>query len=158
MRAVYLNDGALCEIESSASRMFFGVANAVKDGVRVIEHTSLPKGRIDDDIRADLLRWASIRGDALVECHLHQHGDPACMSRIDVTGLADWAPHVRWRLGGRLYVALVLAETTIDGVAWTRSDNLAEPIETVYIGSARMRTTGRSIKRIQREEALHADR
>jgi hypothetical protein len=69
-----------------------------------------------------VLTWAARADGWLVEVHSHLGplADPARFSPTDVAGLADWVPHVRWRLGRRPYAALVFGPTTFDGVGWHR--------------------------------------
>jgi hypothetical protein len=72
-----------------------------------------------DDHRQSVLEWATSRGGMLVEAHSHGSlGDPVAFSGLDLEGFDSWVPHVRWRLGGRQYAALVFGSTAIDGLAW----------------------------------------
>ena len=68
-----------------------------------------------DDVRADIIRWGAEGGRCLIEVHSHGRVfSPASFSSYDVRQLAEWVPHVRWRLGGRPYAAMVTA-ADIDG-------------------------------------------
>ncbi len=155
MRAIRLNSASAAALANSPYAVLFGVAEVVDDGLRVVDHRTVAKNAVDSRVRGQLLGWAMRTESPLVEAHTHAGGDPACMSTVDLRGLAEWVPHIRWRLGGVPYAAVVLAETTIDALAWTARDEAAEPVEIVFIGSTAIRTTARSYERIHKE-AWHA--
>jgi hypothetical protein len=91
------------------------------------------------------IKWAWESGLALVEVHSHRCG-PAQFSGADFVGFDDWVPHVRWRLRGRPYAALVSAGETLDGLAWVEDD--AELVERIELDDGEIRsTTGRSLRR-----------
>ncbi len=78
-----------------------------------------------DDARCRVLQWASGRDGWLIEAHSHlgSLGDPAAFSSVDLASLAEWVPHVRWRLRWRPYAALVFGPQTFDGLAWRGNKN-----------------------------------
>jgi hypothetical protein len=85
-----------------------------------------------------------------VEAHTHVDGDPACLSPTDVTGLSEWVPHLRWRLRGTPYAALVLAETTIDGVGWSGASNGPQAVAALEVdGQPARLMTGLSLPYMQ---------
>jgi hypothetical protein len=51
----------------------------------------------------------------------------------DLLGFEEWVPHVRWRLQGRPYAALVCAGETWDALAWRQSTRTPEPIGAIEI-------------------------
>ena len=57
-------------------------------------------------------------GMAIVEIHSHLGQWPAKFSGSDYCGFREWVPHVRWRLKGRPYGALVVTNTGYDGLFW----------------------------------------
>jgi hypothetical protein len=153
MHTVHLPEtAALAIFGAAAGEIVFGRAEQVADGLHVIAHKVFDKVGLEHGGRHDLLQWAD--GSALVEAHAHLPGIAACMSGIDLDGLAAWVPHVRWRLGGAPYAALVSAGHTIDGMAWTAPSGEAEAITYIAAGEQRLRTTGRSLTRL-RMEANH---
>jgi hypothetical protein len=105
-----------------------------------------------DEVQGQVIRWAWSADASLVEAHSHgPWGDPAAFSPTDLDGLAEWVPHVWWRLGGRPYAALVFGAQTFDGLAWTRSPTTAEPVDLLRIdGRPPRAATGRSHARLQR--------
>lgn len=150
MHSVHLPETTARAIFGAAGgKMVFGRAEQVADGLRVIAHRVVDKVALEHGGRQDLLQWA--HGCALVEAHAHRPGVAACMSGIDLDGLAAWVPHVRWRLGGAPYAALVSAGHTIDGMAWTAPSGEAEAIAYITAGAQRLRTTGRSLVRLKTE-------
>lgn len=105
---------------------------------------------LDDDVRREVIMWATETEECLVEAH--SHGllfRPARFSRFDLAQLSTWVPHVRWRLRGRPYAALVTASLDFDGLAWIGPE--AESVDTVTVdGRDAITTTGLSIKYIER--------
>jgi hypothetical protein len=104
---------------------------------------------LGDRARRDVLSWASSRGDILIEAHSHGRlGDPAAFSSIDVAGLEEWVPHVRWRLGSRPYGALVLGAETFDGLAWLDEDVAPRLLSRLDLGGRTLEATGRTLRRL----------
>jgi hypothetical protein len=99
---------------------------------------------LDDEIRSAVIKWAWDNESCLLEAHSHGLLFPPALSRFDFAQLQEWVPHVRWRLGGRPYVALVTASLQVDGVAW--SDDGPEGIDEIQVdGHEAITTTGLSI-------------
>ena len=86
-----------------------------------------------EHVRPQLIGWAWEKGLSLVEAHTHIEGDPACLSPTDISGLAEWVPHVRWRLRAAPYAALVIAATTVDGLAWTGPSNTPQAVAALAV-------------------------
>lgn len=72
---------------------------------------------LSDEVRGLVISRATRLGACLVEAHSHLHG-PAGFSPTDIDGLEEWVPHVRWRLAGRPYLALVFAGERFDALVW----------------------------------------
>ena len=106
---------------------------------------------LDDDVRSSIFRWATNDDNCLVEAHSHGHlFSPAVFSTFDIRQLDEWVPHVRWRLGGRPYAALVTA-ADIDGVAWI--GDARESVSSVDVDGRSIRpTTGLSIRRMEKAD------
>jgi hypothetical protein len=73
---------------------------------------------ISDSSRARLIKHAHDTKTSIVEIHSHLGHWPACFSPSDLIGLREWVPHVRWRLAGRAYAAVVVARRSFDGLVW----------------------------------------
>lgn len=78
-----------------------------------------------DEVRPEVIKWAWDAGACLVEVHSHGDAGPAGFSPSDIWGFEAWVPHVRWRLRGRPYAAIVTAGDTFDALAWLNGS--AEP-------------------------------
>src|ERR1700693_4125070 len=74
---------------------------------------------LNHDVQANIIKEAHNRGCCLVEAHSHPFPAVARFSSTDVSGLLEWVPHVRWRLKGRPYVALVLAPGSFDALVFS---------------------------------------
>lgn len=100
------------------------VVDATSFDIQTSYHISLA-----DKTRAELIRWAWDENASLVEVHSHTGGYPAAFSASDLSGFAEWVPHLWWRLASRPYLAIVTAGTTFDGLAW-----IADPREPEQLG------------------------
>jgi hypothetical protein len=98
--------------------------------------------RLTDQARVGTIRWAHEFGAALIEAHAHRSKLPAEFSPSDLSGLAAWVPHVRWRLGLRPYVALVFGDDSFDALAWRDGIGTVEPLAALEIGDRLILPTG----------------
>lgn len=103
--------------------------------------------------RQEILQWASDGELSLVEAHSHgKWGDPARFSPTDVANLGDWVAHLRWRLPGRTYAALVFGIETFDGVAWEPDASDPVPITRIEVETGKpWSATGRSLSDFDQE-------
>lgn len=92
-----------------------------------------------DDVRGEVISRAWERGGALIEAHSHPGARKAVFSRTDLRGFAEWVPHVRWRLQGATYIALVFAETDFDALVWAGEDNHPTPLRCLRAGETNLR-------------------
>lgn len=96
-----------------------------------------------DEIRPELIKQAWDENACIIEAHSHLHG-PAQFSGSDLVGLGEWASHMRWRLQGRPYAALVVAPDDFDALVWD-GDGPAAPVEAVeIIGGGTLVPTGQT--------------
>ncbi len=109
---------------------------------------------LTDAARARLIKQAHDRGLCLVESHSHPGPYPAAFSYSDLTGLDEFVPHVRWRLRGRPYAALVFAQSGFDGLAWTdRAGTLPQQVAAIETENARLAASGLTLA--HRTRAAH---
>lgn len=102
---------------------------------------------LSDEGRQRVFSWAAGAADILIEAHSHGPlGDPAIMSLVDLRGLSEWVPHIRWRLSNRPYAALVFGVDTFDGLVWL-DDSSPIRMSRLELGSRTLQATGRSIGR-----------
>lgn len=88
---------------------------------------------LTDEAQAEVIKWAWAARASLVEAHSHGPWVPAAFSPIDVDNLADWVPHLWWRLRGRPYGALVTAGDTLDALAWIDDPGTPVPVSTIIV-------------------------
>lgn len=106
---------------------------------------------LTDAARARLIKQAHERGLCLVESHSHPGPYPAAFSYSDLTGLDEFVPHVRWRLRGRPYAALVFAQSSFDGLAWTDgAHTLPQQLVAIETETGRLPATGLTLARAAR--------
>lgn len=114
-------------------------------GAERFNHQSDDYAEPDDELRGEVIQWAWQAGASLIEAHSHgSYFLPARFSGFDFEQFEEWVPHVRWRLAGRPYAALVFAGDEVDGLAWLDSSQ-PEAIEAIMVdGCEPMATTGES--------------
>jgi len=109
---------------------------------------------LSDACRAAMFKRAHDEGRCLIECHSHPGPRPAVFSPYDFEGFVEFVPHVRWRLKGRPYAAVVVADTTFDALAWIDADSETPlAVDAVTAGSEILYPTRKSFTRWQ--EAHH---
>lgn len=69
----------------------------------------------------------------LIECHSHCLCDVARLSSSDTQGLAEFVKYVWWKLPGKIYGALVWAESDVTGQVWLPRNTLPLPIREIRI-------------------------
>lgn len=101
------------------------------------------------ETQARVLKRAFDLGASLVEFHSHRSSWPAAFSWSDFRGFEEFVPHVRWRLAGRPYGAVVFHESSVDGLAWI--NKMPEPISHIEAhGQEPQETSGLSIKALEK--------
>lgn len=101
---------------------------------------------LSDDTRASVIQWATAENACLIEAHSHGAWSPAAFSRFDLRGLAEWVPHLWWRLQHRPYAALVTTIHDFDGIAWVAAADRPEQVATVTASGVH-RATGATLGR-----------
>ena len=97
---------------------------------------------LTDHTRAAVIKRAHDLGAGLIECHSHPGQRGACFSWSDLHGFDDFVPHVRWRLAGRPYAAVVFATDSIDALAWSGSATDAVSVAAVHAENRLIQPTG----------------
>lgn len=84
-----------------------------------------------------------------VEVHSHRSAEiEVGFSGSDFWGFEETVPHVRWRLRGVPYVALVFAPSGFDGLLWLGEDNRVERLSRLMVDGEPRRPTGNSYRRL----------
>jgi hypothetical protein len=107
------------------------------------------------EVQTEVIQWAFSTGRCLIEAHSHGPRWPAEFSRTDVLGLDEWVPHVRWRLRGRPYGALVVGGTDFDGLAWVDTSTDPVQVSRLVAGSLDLAATCRTLPKIRLTRAAN---
>lgn len=83
---------------------------------------------LTDATRAAVIKRAHDLDASIVELHSHLGNWPARFSWSDLAGFREFVPHVRWRLKGRPYFAVVVAQNGFDGFAWLSDSQAPEAL------------------------------
>lgn len=90
---------------------------------------------ISEDFVGEAIRAAWDGGRCLVEVHCHTDARwVAAFSPSDLQGLGQLVPHIRWRLRGRPYAALVFTTAGFAGLAWVDGQSVPTPIHALHWG------------------------
>jgi hypothetical protein len=102
-----------------------------------------------DEARPDIIKWAWDARRCLVE--VHSHGDDGIpeFSPSDIWGFSEWVPHVRWRLRGWPYAAIVAAGESFDALAWIDDDNDPSQVEKLEVGNGTCLASAQTLPRLR---------
>lgn len=105
---------------------------------------------LSDEIRQRVIRHAHVNQYAVVESHSHYWpGESTQFSSFDLQGLAEFAPHMLWRLPNRPYTSLVIGSESFDGLTWT-AGNKIETLDGLIVKDKLLIPTGLSLKPFRR--------
>ena len=96
---------------------------------------------LTDDVRAKVIKRAHDLGSSLVEFHSHTGEEPAAFSWSDHRGFEEFVPHVRWRLRGRPYLAVVVTWSEFDGLAWVSESTQPRRLDGLVVDGNLQRPT-----------------
>ena len=99
---------------------------------------------LTDKARASAIKRAHDLKASLVEIHSHRVGSVARFSDSDLAGVAEFVPHVWWRLKGRPYLAVVVAHSGFDGIAWLSGPHTAIRLHGILTDGRISKATGLS--------------
>jgi hypothetical protein len=102
---------------------------------------------LTDEAQASAIQWAWSAGRCLVEAHSHGDRWPAEFSVTDLSGFEEWVPHVRWRLRGLPYAAIVTGGEDFDGLAWVDTSGRPEQVAVITGEGYNLVPTGRTLSR-----------
>jgi hypothetical protein len=106
---------------------------------------------LTDEARAAVIRLAWTTGMAVIEAHSHGPDGFVRFSGSDLAGFEEWVPHLRWRLRGRPYAAVVIAGDGVDALAWIDSATSPEAISSIGVtGDRPIVPTGETIELLRR--------
>jgi len=114
---------------------------------------------LSDRTRQQIIKHASDTQTCLVEAHSHLNNlSPVEFSASDMIGFEEFVPHVRWRLGGRPYIALVYNKTSFDALVWENENNTMRSLQAIEVGKHRIFPTNLSLKRLRKESGSYEPR
>ena len=136
----------LCTSTTHGLRTEFDVLEAV-----LLQHNSFVAQEDDylelaDEARIALIKRGHALGACLVELHSHPAPWPAAFSRVDRRGLSETVPHMRWRMKGRPYIAIVVAPGSFDALVWHDDTGVPEPLDGIQVGETLLAPTNRSLE------------
>jgi proteasome lid subunit RPN8/RPN11 len=100
---------------------------------------------LTSDARAGLIKRAHDLNASLAEFHSHPFNWPAEFSLADRAGLRDTVPHMFWRLRNRPYLAVVVAPSGFDALAWVDDPVSPRPLAGLLSGNKVLHPTNRSL-------------
>lgn len=100
---------------------------------------------ITDQCRIGLIKRAHALGAALAEFHSHTGPWPAAFSWSDRKGLRETVPHMKWRLKGKPYLAVVAATNGFDALTWLDNSPLPSPLAAIRAGGDLYHPTNASL-------------
>jgi hypothetical protein len=111
---------------------------------------------LTNEAQARLIKRAWDLGAAFVELHSHVGIDPekgevpvaAAFSPSDLSGFEEFVPHVRWRLGGAPYVAIVVTNAEFDAMVWDGESRMPVALTAVDVGGEELTPSGRTLEMI----------
>jgi len=103
---------------------------------------------LTDETRASLIKRAHDLNCCLVETHSHPGQVKAEFSWSDLQGFEEFVPHVRWRLKGLPYVAIVFGPNSFDALVWQGKSNVTSQLTAVAVDNKRLLPTGRTLSKL----------
>jgi len=88
---------------------------------------------LKDETKASLIKKAHDTGCALAELHSHIGKVSAQFSPSDYFGFEEFVPHIRWRLKGAPYAAIVMTKRDMDGFVWAGQENTAARLQGIEV-------------------------
>lgn len=110
---------------------------------------------LTDEALGRVIKMAWDRQSALVE--LHSHPDPRfpiAFSPSDMSGFEQVVPHVRWRLRGKPYLAIVVGPEGFDALVWNGDGATPEPLARMVVGTETRWPSGLSLERVDGHKAV----
>lgn len=102
---------------------------------------------LKDEMRQKVIKMAFDQGTALGEFHSHPFQSHAEFSASDLSGLREYVPHVRWRLRGLPYVAIVVSKKDFDGLVWVDGTEEPRQLDMMIVGEQHLCPSGLTLGR-----------
>ncbi len=90
---------------------------------------------LSDETRISIIKKAHQTSTALIELHSHPANNPwaPAFSTADINGFGETVPHMWWRLPGRPYAAIVIAQNGFDSLIWQDSPHTPESLTALRV-------------------------
>lgn len=145
------------EIDAVGGDLLFTAVDHYLAGPEDFEYQSGYHIALTDEALGRTIKMAWDRRSALVE--LHSHPDPRFpigFSPSDMSGLEQVVPHVRWRLRGKPYLAIVVGPLGFDALVWNGDGKNPEPLERIVVGTEALRPSGLTLRELRRPNGYEA--
>ena len=96
---------------------------------------------LTDEVRAEIIKRAHDLGASVVEVHCHRGPWPARFSPTDQAGFREFVPHIWWRLNGRPYLAVVVAESDFDSLVWAEDPKTPQHLTGIVVDGTTLEPT-----------------
>jgi len=106
------------------------------------EYRSLFHIELTDENRAKVIKRAHDLNASIVEFHSHPRAKRAEFSSSDQSGFEEFVPHVRWRLKGRPYAAIVVTPSSFDSLLWINDGTQPSGVLQIQAGNQLLSPTG----------------
>lgn len=106
---------------------------------------------LKDEARAGVIKAAHDLSASLVELHSHYGTGEAQFSPSDEAGFEEFVPHIWWRLKHRPFVAVVVAKSGLDALAWVQNAQTPEPLRGIRVGGKMLLPTNLSWQSLQKD-------
>ena len=143
---------ALADITDNSAGIVFDVRDTLLMGPADVVAQTDDHVALTDEAQGRVIKAAWDRSLALIEFHLH--GDArysAEFSSLDLQGLDEWVSHVRWRLKGKPYAAIVVAPSDFDALVWQADSEAPKELDVLNVGGHEYRPTGLTMARLRRK-------
>ena len=100
---------------------------------------------LKSETRQKVIKEAHTTGTCLAEFHSHPGPWPAAFSPSDRSGLKETVEHMRWRLKGRPYIAVVVAPSGFDALIWQQDSAAPTTLAGIDVNGKRIIPTNISL-------------
>lgn len=98
------------------------------------------------EVNAAVIKHAHDLNATVVEFHSHINQDHVRFSPTDWRGFLEFVPHVRWRLQGKPYVAVVVSGDNFDALVWRGESDTPSGLHAIQVGVQQYKPTNNSLK------------
>ncbi len=145
--------------KASGEETVFSLADHYLVPDQELIHESTYHAEVSEGAQAKVIKTAWDKGLCLGEIHSHPHSSSeAAFSPSDMAGLADFVPHVWWRLRGKPYFAFVSSKTDFDALGWLAGPHDPSELDRIRVGKIDHRPTGNTFRLLQERKKLERAR